>query len=95
MYIPAGTSHKDAKTDQDADRHKHDLQREIIIQESDLKEMQRKKDQAALEVRKLEKEEDRIKVELHQKKIDQEKIEDEVLRTETYIRSLKKKIALL
>lgn len=95
MYIPAGTSHKNTTNDQDAARQKHELQREIVIQESDLKDILRKRDQLASDIRKLEKEEDRIRVELQQKKTEHDKIEDEVLRAENYVRSLKKKLALL
>lgn len=83
------------QTDQDKSRSRNDIQREIVMQESDLRKKQAEKVRFEAEIRALKKDEARIRVALQEKQEKFSKMDYEILQMENAIKSLKKKLYTL
>lgn len=80
------------QSDQDKSRSRNDIQREIVMQESDLHKKMTEKVRFEAEIRALKKDEARIRVALQEKQETFSKMGYEILQMENAIKSLKKKL---
>lgn len=80
---------------EDKNRKSNDIQREIVMQESDLRKKLAEKVRFEAEIRALKKDEARIRVALQEKQEKFSKIDYEILQMENAIKSLKKKLYTL
>lgn len=85
----------DQAQQQDIARQKAELQRQIMMSDSDLKKTTAEKMKMEMEVRALGKEEDRIKMEIQKKQADLKKIENDIIQETVKLNDLKKKLNLL
>ena len=85
----------DQAQQQDIARQKAELQRQIMMSDSDLKKTTAEKMKMEMEMRALEKEEDRIKMEIQKKQADLKKIENDIIQETVKLNDLKKKLNLL
>ena len=83
------------QSDRDKSRSRNDIQREIMMQESELRKKLNEKILIEAEIRKFKKEIARIRVELQQKQDGFSKMDYEILQIEESIKSLKKKLYLI
>lgn len=83
------------QSDQEKSRSRNDIQREIVMQESDLHKKQAEKVRFEAEIRALKKDEARIRVVLQEKQEKYSKMDYEILQMENAIKSLKKKLYTL
>jgi septal ring factor EnvC (AmiA/AmiB activator) len=79
-------------SDQDKSRSRADIQREIVMQESDLHKKQAEKVRFEAEIRALKKDEARIRVALQEKQEKFSKMGYDILQMENAIKALKKKL---
>lgn len=80
---------------EDKNRKRNDIQREIVMQESDLHKKLAEKVRFEAEIRALKKDEARIHVALQEKQETFSKMDYETLQMENAIKSLKKKLYTL
>jgi len=80
------------QADQDKSRSRNDIQREIVMQESDLHKKQAEKVRFEAEIRALKKDEARVRVAIQEKQEIYSKMGYEILQMENAIKSLKKKL---
>jgi chromosome segregation ATPase len=80
---------------QDKSRQKTNIQREMIMVESDYRKLANEKANLDMEVRQLKKDESHIKMSLQEKQTRLGKVEYELLQLDTTLKSLKKKLNLL
>lgn len=83
------------QSDQDKSRSRADIQREIVMQESDLHKKMAEKVRFEAEIRALKKDEARIRVALQEKQEIFSKMGYEILQMENGIKALKKKLYTL
>jgi len=79
----------------DAHRKRSDVQRDIIMQESDYRKKLTKKTEIEAEIRKMKKDEERIRIEIGEKREALEKLNYEILQMEAEMTRLKKKLNLI
>lgn len=82
-------------SDHDKSRKRNDIQREIVMQESELKKKISEKAQIEAEIRKLKKDESRIRMEIQEKQEKFSKMDYELLQRENEIKHLKKDLYLI
>lgn len=80
------------QADQDKSRSRNDIQREIVMQESDLHKKMAEKVRFEAEIRALKKDEARVRVAIQEKQEKYSKMGYEILQMENSIKSLKKKL---
>jgi len=80
------------QADQDKSRSRNDIQREIVMQESDLHKKLAEKVRFEAEIRALKKDEARIRVAIQEKQEIYSKMGYEILQMENAIKNLKKKL---
>ena len=80
------------QSDQDKSRSRNDIQREIVMQESDLRKKLAEKVRFEAEIRALKKDEARVRVAIQEKQEVYSKMGYEILQMENAIKSLKKKL---
>lgn len=80
---------------QDKTSQRNNLQREMIMKESDLKKVLAEKTKLEGEIRELKKDESRIRIEMENKQGQIKKIEQEAMMMEAELKNLKKKMNLL
>jgi predicted nucleic acid-binding Zn-ribbon protein len=85
----------DQNRQQDASRQRNELQRELIMIDSDLRGVEKKKTELEAEVRKLKKTQSQIAVDVQLKQAEAKKLEFEVMQLEAKIREVRKKINAL
>ncbi len=83
------------QADQDKSRSRNDIQREIVMQESDLRKKLAEKTQLEMEIRALKKENARLKATMQEKQIHLEKIDQDIFQMDAELKSIKKKLNLL
>lgn len=77
---------------EDKNRKSADIQREIVMQESDLHKKKAEKVRFEAEIRALKKDEARVRVALQEKQEEFSKMDYEILQMENAIKNLKKKL---
>ena len=92
MYTQNFSNNPSDQSDQDKSRSRNDIQREIVMQESDLHKKQAEKVRFEAEIRALKKDEARVRVALQEKQEIFSKMGYEILQMENAIKSLKKKL---
>ena len=92
MYTQNFSNNPSDQSDQDKSRSRNDIQREIVMQESDLHKKLAEKIRFEAEIRALKKDEARIRVALQKKQEIYSKMGYEILQMENAIKSLKKKL---
>jgi chromosome segregation ATPase len=86
---------QDPAQNQDTARKRAELQRDLIMVESDLKKENTKKVNLESELRGLKKQEAQIGVEMQQKQTEIKKTEFEIMQLEVKMRDVRKKMNLL
>jgi chromosome segregation ATPase len=86
---------QDPAQQQDIARQKAELQRQIVMADSELKKIIIEKEKMDMELRGLKKDEERIKMEIQQKQQDLKKIENDILQETNKVNDLKKNLNLL
>lgn len=92
MYTQNFSNNPSDQSDQDKSRSRADIQREIVMQESDLHKKLAEKVRFEAEIRALKKDEARVRVALQEKQEIFSKIGYEILQMENAIKALKKKL---
>ncbi len=90
-----GSNDQSGQAGQDKSRARADIQREIVMQESDLHKKMAEKVRSEAEIRALKKDEARIRVALQEKQEEFSRMDYEILQMENAIKSLKKKLYTL
>jgi chromosome segregation ATPase len=80
---------------QEKSRRKNNIQREMIMLESDFRKLSDEKAALDMEIRQFKKDEAHIKINLQEKQARLGKVEFELLQLDTNLKSLKKKLNLL
>ena len=83
------------QTPQDIARQRNELQREIVMADSELRKIVAQKTTLESEIRQLKKQQERIDVDIQQKQNDLKKKEFEITQMEAQIAGVHKKINLL
>ena len=86
---------QDKNDKQDKARRRNDIQREIIMTESDLKKVAGEKTALDAEIRALKKDEDHIRMNLQDRKAKLIKVEYELTQIDAKVKDLKKKLNLV
>jgi len=86
---------QDPSQQQDVGRQRNELQRDMIMADSDLRKAEAKKIELEAEIRKLKKDQSQIAVDIQGKQEEAKKLEFEVMQLEVKIRDIRKKINLL
>ena len=87
-----GANDQGGQTSQDKSRARADIQREIVMQEADLRKKMMEKVRFESDIRALKKDEARVRVALQEKQEKFSKMGYDVLQMENAIKALKKKL---
>lgn len=82
-------------TDQDKSRRRSVIQREVVMQEADYRRSINEKIKLEAEVRQLKNDEAHIRISLQEKQAQLTRLEQEVARSDSELRELKKKLNTL
>lgn len=85
----------DQSVSQDKARQRNEIQRDIIMAESDLRKVTNEKNALDVEIRELKKDEDRIRMNMQDRKSRLTKVEYELTQIDVKIKSLKRKLNLV
>ncbi|MFA6973386.1 MAG: hypothetical protein WC238_01425 [Parcubacteria group bacterium] len=91
----SGQGDEDKNAKQDKSRQRQEIQREMIMTESDLRKVTKEKTDLDGEIRALKKEEDHIQMSMQDKKARLIKVEYELTQIDVKIKGLKKKLNLV
>lgn len=86
---------QDLSQQQDVSRQRSELQRELIMVESDLKQAEQRKAELEMEIRKMKKDQSQIAVDIQTKQAESKKLEFEAMQLEAKTREVRKKINAL
>jgi peptidoglycan hydrolase CwlO-like protein len=95
MYAHNSSQNIDGQSDQNKFHARNDIQREIVMQESDLRKKMAEKTQIEAEIRKLKKDESRIQMKVQEKQKIFSGMDFTILQMEEAIKNLKKKLYLI
>ena len=95
MYGQNSRTGDDQGAAQSKSIQRNELQREIVMQESDWHKKEAEKIMVVSEIRALKKEQDRLKVEMQARQTKLQRLEQEVSMMDMSIKDLKKKLNLI